>query len=407
MSLRYLFVDLDSYFASCEQEITPCLRGKPVAVVPTMADTTCCIAASYEAKAFGVKTGTMVREAKLKCPGIQFVEGNHKEYVRIHHQVIAAVERCIPVSAVQSIDEMYAELPPNWRDETKARQIAQQINQTIAQDVGRYIGCSIGIGPNVFSSKMASGMRKPRGLVVIHQEDLPRVFFDLELRDIYGIGFHMEQRLHRAGIHTVQALCTASRDTLIRLWSGVEGDRLYRELRGEIVERPPTVRRQVGHSHVLPPQQRNALDAFEVLHRLTQKAATRLRAMGYYCGKIQFGAHLENHQRWEQEATFFETCQTPVLLHHLSKAWNLFPFDRAPQKVWVVLSNLLSSGQYSPSLFSQQQDLRNERLDRTMDAINQRLGSRTVYYAGQRTSPQSIPLRIAFTHIPNLDVEQG
>ncbi len=406
MSVRFLFVDLDSYFASCEQELNPHLRGKPVAVVPTMADTTCCIAASYEAKTFGVKTGTLVREARLRCPNIRFVEGNHKQYVRIHHQVIAAVEKCIPVTAVKSIDEMYAELPPNWRNEEKARQVAQQISHTIAEEVGQYIGCSIGIGPNVFVSKMGSGMRKPRGLVVIRQQELPQAFFHLQLRDIHGIGFHMEQRLHRSGIHTVETLCTASRDTLIRLWSGIEGDRLYRELRGEIVERTETVRRQVGHSHVLPPVQRNSKNAFDVLHRLTQKAATRLRAMGYYCGKIQIGARLENSVSWEKEATFFETCQTPVLLHHLRSLWLHFPHHHTPKKVWVVLSNLLSAGQYSPSLFSQQQDQRNEHLARTMDLLNQRMGSHTVYYAGSHEAPKTIPLRIAFTHIPNLDVEE-
>ena len=81
--LRWLFLDLNSYFASVEQELVPSLRGRPVAVVPVVADTTCCIAASYEAKAFGVKTGTQVGEAKRLCPGIELVEGRHELYVAV------------------------------------------------------------------------------------------------------------------------------------------------------------------------------------------------------------------------------------------------------------------------------------------------------------------------------------
>src|SRR5215471_8216954 len=104
--LNWLFVDLNSYFASVEQQDRSELRGKPVGVVPMMADTTCCIAASYEAKAFGVKTGTIVADAKRMCPNMVFVEGRHELYVDYHHRVVEAVERCLPVTAVMSIDEM-------------------------------------------------------------------------------------------------------------------------------------------------------------------------------------------------------------------------------------------------------------------------------------------------------------
>ena len=108
--LRWLFLDLNSYFASVEQELRPELRGRPVAVVPVVADTTCCIAASYEAKAFGVKTGTQVGEAKRLCPGIALVEARHELYVEYHNRIVEAVEQRVPVSSVQSIDEMACRL---------------------------------------------------------------------------------------------------------------------------------------------------------------------------------------------------------------------------------------------------------------------------------------------------------
>ena len=88
--IRWLFLDLNSYFASVEQELRPELRHRPIAVVPVMADTTCAIAASYEAKAFGVRTGTQVGEAKRMCPGLELVEARHELYVEYHHRVVEA-----------------------------------------------------------------------------------------------------------------------------------------------------------------------------------------------------------------------------------------------------------------------------------------------------------------------------
>ena len=108
--LNWLFVDLNSYFASVEQQVRPELRGRPVGVVPMMADTTCCIAASYEAKAFGVRTGTIVADARRMCPEIVFVEGRHEIYTEYHHRIVEAVESCVPVTAVCSIDEMACRL---------------------------------------------------------------------------------------------------------------------------------------------------------------------------------------------------------------------------------------------------------------------------------------------------------
>ena len=109
-AVRWLYLDMNSYFASVEQELNPTLRGRPVAVVPMLADTTCCIAVSYEGKAFGVKTGTMVGEAKRRCPGLTLIEGHHENYIRFHNRIVEAVESCVPVEAVCSIDEIAARL---------------------------------------------------------------------------------------------------------------------------------------------------------------------------------------------------------------------------------------------------------------------------------------------------------
>src|SRR5271155_2607639 len=113
LSLRWLYVDFNSYFASVEQQLRPVLRGKPVAVVPVETDSTCAIAASYEAKAFGVKTGTRIYEAKKMCPGLICVLAQHERYVDYHHRILVEVDKHIPVTAVCSIDEVACRLMDN------------------------------------------------------------------------------------------------------------------------------------------------------------------------------------------------------------------------------------------------------------------------------------------------------
>lgn len=134
--LTALFIDCDSFFASVEQHLDPSLRGKPVGVAPVMAETSCCIAASYEAKKLGIKTGTSVRDARILCPGIRIVESKPSEYVKIHHRVIEAVESCIHVEAVLSIDEMWAWLPTNWREPDFVLELGRSIKETVCREIG-------------------------------------------------------------------------------------------------------------------------------------------------------------------------------------------------------------------------------------------------------------------------------
>ena len=194
--LNWLFLDLNSYFASVEQELRPELRGRPVAVVPLMADTTCCIAASYEAKAFGVRTGTQVGEAKKMCPGIVLVEARHEEYVDYHHRIVEAVERCIPVAAVMSIDEMACRLIGRERPLLAALELARKVKASVRKHAGATLRCSVGLASNRYLAKVASDMEKPDGLVALTPDILEAALLRLKPRDLPGIGPRMEKRLH-------------------------------------------------------------------------------------------------------------------------------------------------------------------------------------------------------------------
>src|SRR3954469_24742898 len=180
--------------------MNPSLRGKPIAVVPLLADPTCCIAVSYEGKAFGVKTGTKVGEAKKLCPSIQLIEGNHENYIRYHNRIVPAVESCIPVEAVCSIDEMACRLTGSQQNLTVASALAEKIKDTIKTQVGSSLRCSIGVAPNRYLAKIAADMEKPDGFTVIRPRDLPGILHQLKPRDLPGIGARMEENLRRKGI---------------------------------------------------------------------------------------------------------------------------------------------------------------------------------------------------------------
>ena len=124
--VRYLFADMNAFFASVEQQERPELRGYPIGVVPVVTDSTCCIASSYEAKKFGVKTGTIVGDARRMCPGIRFIEARHRIYTEYHHRIHDVVESCLHVDEVMSIDEMYGRLMGKECEPTKAITMARQ-----------------------------------------------------------------------------------------------------------------------------------------------------------------------------------------------------------------------------------------------------------------------------------------
>jgi DNA polymerase-4 len=404
MPLRSLVVDFNSYFASVEQQLRPELRGRPVAVVPVRAETTCAIAASYEAKAFGVKTGTMVREARRLCPGIVIVEARPPLYVEYHEKLKAAIESCIHIEQVWSIDEVMCELTGARRDRERAMAVAREIKQTIAEQVGAELRCSIGIAPNGFLAKTASDMQKPNGLVVIESEDLPRCLFRLELRDFCGIGRNMETRLHEQGIRTVEALCALGKNELRQAWGSIEGERMWRALQGEFVYRPPTERSSLGHSHVLSPEQRNPAEAYAVLCRMLHKAAMRLRKMNLLAGSMHIFVKFVRGGRCTDEARFLETDDTFELNHVVAMLWKrLGRTRRVPLAVGVTFSDLVEKTNVTPRLFEPPPQRR--ELNRLVDQLNVRYGKDAVYFGSTHTARKSAPMRIAFTRIPDLETE--
>ena len=286
MILNWLYLDLNSYFASVEQQLQKHLRNKPIAIVPIMTDATCAIAASYEAKAYGVKTGTMIYEAKKLCPELICVEAKHENYVAYHHKILAEIDKYIPIEIIASIDEVACKLIGNQKQEEQASQLAKNIKKGLQKNVGTYIRCSIGIAPNRFLAKTASNLEKPDGLQILYSKDIPERIKHFKLSDLTGIGRAMEYRLNKSGILSIPELYNITPKHMRKIWGNVQGEKFWHMLRGEEITDIKTERKTIGHSHVLEPKWRKIKLAEKVMSRLLLKAASRLRRMNYYSSRL-------------------------------------------------------------------------------------------------------------------------
>lgn len=417
MTLRCLFVDFDSFFASVEQLDAPQLRGRPVAVIPVVATTTCCLAASKEAKRHGIRTGTGVAEAMRDCPGIAMQVARPERYIQVHHQFMEVIETCVPTGKAASVDEVPCWLVGRERRRDNAERIARDIKRAMRERFGEALTCSIGIAPNKFLAKTASEMDKPDGLTVIEQADLPHALHGLELRALCGIGPSMEQRLHDAGIHTVEALCAASRDRLHRAWGSIEGERFWLQLRGFQLPERVSPRASVGHSHVLGPKLRDVAGMRSVLFKLLAKAAMRLRGERLQAAGMAIRVRFVGmERRYEKDLRFAPLDDTPALLRLLAE--QIAPLERAaacgrwnpkrhpPLSVAVTLVDLSETGAVSGELMEER---RRARLaSELLDKVNGRYGNSALYLGsmGKAVKEGAAPMRIPFQNIPDPGREQ-
>lgn len=419
--LRWLYLDLNSYFASVEQQLDPALRGRPVVVAPVATDATCAIAASYEAKAFGIRTGTKIHEARALCRDLVVVPGRHEDYVRFHHRIIAEVGRHVPVTAVCSIDEVACRLMDNENGVAEVTALAARIKAGIRANVGACLTSSIGVAPNRLLAKIAADMQKPDGLTILGSATLKARLSTLKLSDIPGVGRNMEKRLAAAGIVTMARLLDLDEREARLAWGSVWGERLYWLLRGAELPEVPTHSRSIGHSHVLSPDKRPPDRARLVARRLVAKAATRLRRAEKRTGMIELfvrgegvagdGGGGAKGPKWSGHTRLPAVMDTLSLLAACEGLWVQMRRDFAAPRylqVGITLGELSAADGLQPGLFDSDSldahsEARRLALSRAMDKVNQRFGRDAVTLGHDSAgAARSSGPRIAFTRIPEL-----
>ena len=396
--LDWLFLDMNSFFASVEQQEHPRLRGRPVAVVPLLSDTTCCIAASYEAKAFGVKTGTNVADAKRLCPNLHIIEAKHEPYREYSRRIQAVVEACLPVTEVWSVDEMVCKLWDNERQLWDAMRLAELIKTRIKSEVGECMHCSVGLGLNPFLAKVAAELQKPNGLGVISADDLPHKLYRMALTDFPGISKGMEARFHAAGVFKTEQMYALTVEQMRRVWGGIGGERWWHQLRGHEVALPPTVCKSVGHSHVLPPELRTPAGAEAVAGRLLEKAAERMRYLGYQAHGLSVHARSADGRCWEAKRRLTACGDTWTLFTVLASIWE-HPFSSVKQ-VGIVLYDLLPESSVTLPLFDG--EIRRLEASRAVDTINGKFGHGTLSMASVMPVKHTAEDKISFGKVEEL-----
>lgn len=404
---RIAFIDMNAFFASCEQQERPELRGRPVAVVPLRSDSTCAIAASYEAKALGIKTGTPVREALRLCPRIALVEARPKVYMEYNQGIHACLRDFFVDIKPLSIDEMACAVGRLDCSEEGEVRLGRAVKKAIRDRLGDWMRCSVGIAPNIFLAKVASDMRKPDGLVRIDPAHLPHALYQVPLNDLPGIGRQMYRRLLRWGITTVEHLYQADLQLLRRVWGSVEGPRWYYMLRGSAdmdyrTWQDDRGRKTVGHSHVLPPEYRSRKGAQDVLLRLFTRCTRRLRHYGLSAASVGVWARLRHEQTFTRETWKLDSRRH---LHANDEtSWikivrpmiDQFPDcedGSMPLAVGVTFWDLQDSRDVTLNLFDD--TFARAEVSRTMDKLNHRREG-SVQIASVLPVQRAAPFRIAF-----------
>lgn len=343
---RVLYLDMNSFFTSVEQQLHPELRGLPIAVVSHYGPKGTVLAASYEAKIFGIKTGTRLREAFQYCPDLWCVPTTPGAYTEIHHRFMAILRDIFgPEVQARSIDEAAMYMAPNWQNSEWAWELSHKIKAAFKEKLGDYIRCSIGIAPNSLLAKLATDLQKPNGLVEITLATTPEILGGLDLQDLPGIAEGNSNLLIRHSITTPLALYEQSAVELYRLF-GIWGQQWYWRLHGYEIDSSyfQTRYKTMSHQHVLKEWLYSVEAAGPVISRMTDRLIHRLRKNGFQCRSVSLYLNLKGAAGLFAEQKF----DAPVGSHFqlLRSVENLaasFPKDLAGpiRVVYITFSDLV------------------------------------------------------------------
>ena len=377
-----LYIDLNSCFATIEQQARPMLRGRPVAISNRITPNACIIAASYEAKARDVKVGMRRMEAQALCPDLIFAETEPDKYIFVHEKLKRIMQDYSANVAMKSIDEGVidlAEAPPHVRERNRY-EIGREIKQRLLTEVGDWMRCNVGIASNRFLAKLAGELHKPDGLDEITPENQRDVFATLKLTDLPGINVRMERRLNAVSIFTPLEFLDTDEETLVKLvCKSIDGSKWYKRLRGIEVDDVNYGIKSVGRQYVLESKllSREEIEA-RILH-LAEDVGYRLRSKELYARGVYVWTYGYD-DIYSHRSTILKTpintdadiCRTTMQL-----------YDELPAPVRIIGVTLykLQNHPEAQLCFYQDQIERAQNICAAIDKINLRFGARTVHSA--------------------------
>ena len=373
-------VDMDAFFASVEQKANPSLRGKPIAVVGS-GSRTVITTSSYEARAWGVKTGMNPYEARKVCPRIIFVPGNNARYTHTCTEMARILRRYTPEVEIYSVDEAFLDITDSHHLFGGAMAIGWKIKEDVRDLFG--INCTVGIGPNILTAKLASDMGKPDGLNWLRPENLADALRDLEVDELWGIGRKTSEKLAELGIRTCGELGRAPK-SLLRSKFGIHGETLAEMGQGLCrrsvrTEEDEDAVKSVGNSTTLPYDIWDRRDFEANLLKLSEKVGRRARKHSLMGKRVTLTLRYSDFETFTKQATLSGyTNDTHVIYQSALRILGSFRLKTKVRLLGVSLSSLLEDPGQMPLM----EDERKRRfvLD-AMDSVNDRYGEGKITWA--------------------------
>jgi DNA polymerase-4 len=378
-----MHIDLNSCFATIEQQSRPLLRGKPIAIVNRATEHTALVTVSYEAKALGVQPLMKLRDARKLAPDIVAIESDPAKYKFVYRKLLAIMQEYSAHVTMKSIDEGIIDFheAPEAIQARGLEAIGREIKQRLRDEVGIAMRCNIGIAPNRFLAKTAASLHKPDGLDIVTPHNVHEVFAGLKLTQLNGIASRNEVRLNAVGIYTPLDFLAADEETLRRVvFKSIDGTKWYKRLRGWEVDNIETTMGRVGRQYVLERFDLTRDDILQRLHHLSESVGWRMRKQRLAARGVYVYARTSERQYWH-------ACQVlplPFYSNQVIYAIAKRLFKDAPSDIREIgvhcyeLERDESRGQLS--LFAD--ELAHERAIVTAtDAINERYGERTIVSA--------------------------
>lgn len=391
-----MHIDLNSCFATIEQQSRPMLRGRPVAVVNRRTEKTSIVTASYEAKARGVKVGMKVATARLLCPDLVALESDPPKYRYVYKRLMGIIEEYSPKVRMKSIDEgliNFTESPRAIRERDLV-EVGQEIKTRIREEIGEYMRCNIGIGANQFLAKTAAGFDKPDGLTRITHENLRCMYGRLALEDLTGIAGGYGRRLRQVGITTPLEFLDAGEEVLVRqVFRSKNGGAWHQRLRGWEVDDVEYGMKSIGRQFVLDERGLSYDEVLRRLHNLCEDVAVKLRSQGVSARGVRIYVKTYHAGRWQnfrrQERAFNDERGLFSVVGELFRTAPLPAYE-----IGVSCYDFVQSDMTQPDLFGEM--AKTSQLTDAVDEIDQLWGAHTVHSADTLGLGQNMKTRVPF-----------
>ena len=397
-----MHLDLNSCFATIEQQANPLLRGKPIAVAAYTTPSGCILAPSIEAKRYGIKTGMRVKDGKALYPNLIILPNDPWKYRAIHLKLKRLLSSYTDRITPKSIDEFVLNLNGFPAFQRGMTTVAGEIKQRIKKEIGEWLTISVGIAPNCFLAKTGAGLHKPDGLDEINQKNFLEIYQKLQLTDLCGIKERNTARLNQKGIFTVLDFYQASVTQLKATFNSIAGYYWYLRLHGWEIDDFPSNRQSFGNSFALPQPFTSPPELLPILHKLVEKTAQRLRRAGYQTQGVHLSFLYRDFSYWHQGRTLIK----PIFASgDIYKAVNqLFlncPYRKPVRQIAVSCFRLIKATSQQLDFFSQ--SAKKENLTKALDLLNNRWGDFAVGPAILLKTKKEVHDRIAFGGVKELE----